>query len=95
MNCCLRNYFTLLTLLLSVRITSGRIRHCETQVVNVKYILTMFYQNGGWKSKMFKQRAVMSSYSILAINAYIIGAYLHYGERGTAKLSKEPCKYIS
>ena len=43
-------YFTYFTLLLSVRITSGRIRH--SHIVTCKIYFTKFYQNVGWESKI-------------------------------------------
>ena len=42
---------------------SGWIRHCDTQVGNVKYTLRYWME---------------TSYSLLAINAYINGANFHY-----------------
>ena len=38
------------------------------------------------------KHAVIRSYSLLAINAYINGANFHYTECGMAKLLQESCK---
>ena len=67
---------------------SSRIRHCDIQVVNVKYILQCSSRMLDGKVKCVKKRAVMRSYSVLAINAN-----LHYTECGMTKLLQASCKY--
>ena len=60
---------------------SSGLRHFDTEVVNVKYILQCAFRMLDGKVKCLK-RAVMRSYSVLTTNAHISDAYFYYTEFG-------------